>query len=86
MVWEIFWSQKAKTQLKKLRNKDTIRQIRDGVEDIKDDPYTPTKQLVGSTQRIFRVGKYRVILSLNRQQLLIYVVKVDKRAHSYNRI
>ena len=84
MTWNIQWSKKAVRQLKKLRQDGQM--IYDAVGQLQDDPYTPTKQLVGSNQRTYRVGDYRIILQLVRQQVLIFVVKIDKRGRVYERI
>jgi len=81
MTWTIQWSKKAVKQLRKLRQEG--QKIYDAVGELQDDPYTPTKQLVGTNQRTYRVGDYRVILQLVREQVLIYVVKVDKRGRVY---
>lgn len=84
MTWTIQWSGKAFKQLEKL--KQDGQTIYDAVGKLEDDPYSPTKQLIGSKLRSFRVGNYRVILNLIRQQLIIYVVKVAKRGRAYDRL
>ena len=84
MIWNVQWSAKAFKQLRKLKQDGEI--IYDAVGALKDDPYSATKQLTGSKQRSFRVGNYRIILDLRRQQLIVFVVKLAKRAHEYDRL
>jgi mRNA interferase RelE/StbE len=82
MTWSVIWSDKSKKQLKKLDKKIADRII-DGVEDIKEDPYTAVNRLTKSHFFRLRGGDYRVILELKNQKMIIFVVKVAKRSRVY---
>ena len=85
MLWEVIWSDKAAKQLDSL-GKDIARRIRDGVLDIRENPYRATKRLKSSKFFSLRVGDYRVILDLRRGQMTIFVVSTSGRGHSYDRL
>ncbi|MGI0077298.1 MAG: type II toxin-antitoxin system RelE family toxin [Nitrosopumilaceae archaeon] len=83
MVWTVIWSKKSVKQLKKL-GKNIARRIRDRVLEITDDPYKATKRLVNKELYSLRVGDYRVIMDLKREQLIIFVVSASHRKESYD--
>lgn len=83
MVWTVVWSEKSKKQLKKL-DKNIARRIRDRVLEITDDPYKATKRLVKKDLYSLRIGDYRAIMSLKREQLIIFVVSASHRKESYD--
>ncbi len=80
MVWQVVWSEKSVKQLKKL-DKKNARIIRDRVLDIRDDPYKTTNRLVNVDLYSLRIGKYRIILDLKREQLIIFALCCQKRSH-----
>ncbi len=82
MTWSVLWSDKSKKQLKKL-DKKIAGKIIDGVEDIKEDPYTAVNRLTGSKFFRLRVGNYRAILDLQQRKLVIFVVETDNRKRIY---
>lgn len=83
MVWTVIWSKKSVKQLKKL-GKNIARRIRDRVLEITDYPYKATKRLVNKELYSLRVGDYRVIMDLKREQLIIFVVSASHRKESYD--
>jgi len=85
LVWDVQWSEKSIKQLKKL-NKKEARIIRDRVLEIRNDPYTATNQLTDIQLYSLRVGQYRVILDLKREQLIIFTVSISKRGRVYDRL
>ena len=86
MVWTAIWSEKSAKQLKKIKKSDKklAQKIRDRVEEITDDPYKATKRLVNSPLYTLRVGDYRVIMDLIRQNLIIFIVSASNRKKSYD--
>ena len=85
MVWQVVWSEKSVKQLKKL-DKKNARIIRDRVLEIRDDPYKTVNRLVNVDLYSIRVGQYRIILDLKREQLIIFALSVAKRSRIYDRL
>lgn len=87
MVWDIQWSKTAETQLAKIlkSNKNIAQQIVTKLDEIVDDPYTFTEKLVGFNLHKMRVGSYRIILSLEEQKMIIFVVQVGHRSKIYEK-
>ncbi|MBI2126395.1 MAG: type II toxin-antitoxin system RelE/ParE family toxin [Thaumarchaeota archaeon] len=70
MKVEVRWTETAIKQLKKL-DKATSKTIIDRVEEIKSDPFSFLKKLQSVPLYSLRVGNYRVILSIERNNLVI---------------
>jgi mRNA interferase RelE/StbE len=87
MVWDITWSKTAEIQLAKIMksNKNIAQQIVTKLDEIVDDPYMFTEKLVGFNLRKIRVGSYRIILSLEEQKMIIFVVQVGRRSKIYEK-
>jgi mRNA interferase RelE/StbE len=87
MVWDIKWSKTAETQLARIvkSNKNIAQQIVTKIDEITDDPYLFTEKLVGSNLRKMRVGSYRIILNLEEQKMIIFVVQVGHRNKIYEK-
>lgn len=82
MTWSVLWSDKSKKQLKKL-DKKIIGRIIDGIEDIKENPYSAVNRLTGSQFFKLRIGDYRVIIDLQQGKLIIFVVETDNKKRIY---
>ncbi|MGI0047068.1 MAG: type II toxin-antitoxin system RelE family toxin [Nitrosotalea sp.] len=80
MSWDIKWSKTAQNQLEKISksNKNIAQQIVTKLDEISDNPYLFTEQLHGFNLRKLRVGNYRVILSLEEQKIIIFIVQVGQ--------
>jgi len=85
LVWQVVWSEKSVKQLKKL-DKKNARIIRDRVLEIRDDPYKTANRLVNVDLYSLRIGQYRIIFGLKREQLIIFALGVAKRGRIYDRI
>jgi len=83
MAFEIIWSESAIRELKKL---DRIigKRIFDRITRLEHDPYQNVTKLVNSPYFRLRVGDYRVILDIRRNQLRILVVKIGHRKKIYD--
>ena len=85
MTYELIYSDEARKQLKKL-NKDAQIRVISSLERIRLRPYSYVKRLVGVPYFSLRVGKYRVILNLKDDKLLIFVIEVGHRKNIYDRL
>lgn len=87
MTWDIKWSPTAQKQLQKITKSNTViaQQIVKRLEEIIDNPFDLTDKLHGTDLRKLRVGNYRVILSLEEQKIIIFVVEVGYRSKIYKK-
>jgi mRNA interferase RelE/StbE len=81
-MYEIVLSTKAREQLKKLSQevKDRIGIV---FERIKIRPHHFVKKLSGNPYFSLRVGKYRIILDIQNNKLIIYVIELGLRKNIY---
>ncbi len=82
MVWQIIWSIKSIKQLEKSDTKNSQRIIR-SILCCRDDPFRFVTRLANSPFYRLRVGDYRVIMDLEQNLLIIFVVELDKRGRIY---
>jgi len=82
MTYSILFSQTAEKQLKKL-DKGVQERILMSLERIRIRPYDFVKKLSGYSYYRFRVGDYRVILDIKKEQLIILVIEVGHRKSIY---
>ena len=82
MTYEIIFSDKAFKQLKKLE-REVQERIIATLERIRIRPEKYVTKLVGDPGYKLRVGDYRVILDIERDQLLILVIKIGHRKKIY---
>ena len=82
MTYEIIFSDKAFKQLKKLERKIQERIIA-SLERIKIRPESYITKLVGDPGYKLRVGDYRVIMDIDKDKLLILVIKIGHRKKIY---
>ncbi len=83
MTWTAKWSNTAIKQLKKFPIKDRKRILLKTIE-VEEDPFSYISRLEGSPLFRYRVGGYRVILSVVNDQLLLQIVKVAKHSRVYD--
>ena len=83
-MFEVEFSQLAEKQLLKLPNDVQIR-IVSTLERIKIRPHAHILKLVGSPYFRLRVGDYRVILDVQGNTLLIFVISVGHRKNIYQK-
>ncbi|MDD3623917.1 MAG: type II toxin-antitoxin system RelE/ParE family toxin [Bacilli bacterium] len=82
-MYEIIFSIKAKKQLLKLE-RNIQERIISALERIRIRPETFITKLVGDESYKFRVGDYRVIMDIDKNSLIILVIKVGHRKNIYN--
>jgi mRNA interferase RelE/StbE len=81
-MYSIRFTDKAKKQIFKLERKIQER-ILATLDRIKIRPYTYIKKLVGDPGYRLRVGDYRVIMDIDKGDLVILVIKIEHRKNIY---
>lgn len=84
MSYKVVWSRRSRKDLEGMDSKTRSRII-EKVESIKDRPFQYVKRLMGVPLYRLRMGKYRVILDIKNNELLIFVIMVGKRENIYSR-
>jgi mRNA interferase RelE/StbE len=84
MAWQVIWSEKSVKQLEKIDTKNA-QKIYDSVLGCADDPFKVVTRLQNSQFFRLRVGNYRVILDLQQNKMIIFVVETDHRSKVYKR-
>lgn len=84
MPWQVVWSEKSVKQLEKIDKKDA-QKIYDSVLECVEEPFRVVIRLTNSPFYIMRVGKYRVILDLQQNKMIIFVVESDHRSQIYKK-
>lgn len=84
MVYEIRWTEIAEKQFGRL-DKTVQKRIIKKLEEIRDDPFLYVTRLVGFNVYKVRVGDYRVILGIEKNTLLILVLRVGHRSNIYKK-
>ena len=82
MTYEILFSDKAFKQLKKL-DRPVQERIIATLERIRIRPEAHVTRLVGDPGYRLRIADYRVILDIDKERLLILVLKVGHRKRIY---
>tara|TARA_Y100000310_G_C20612348_1_gene778696 strand:+ start:1104 stop:1361 length:258 start_codon:yes stop_codon:yes gene_type:complete len=84
-MYDLIFSTIALKKLDKL-NKDIQKRIIRSLERILIRPESYVKRLVGSSYYGFRVGQYRIILDIQKNKLIIFVVTLGHRKSIYEKI
>jgi mRNA interferase RelE/StbE len=84
MAWQVIWSEKSVKQLEKIDVKNA-QKIYDSVLSCVDDPFKAVVRLQNSPFFRMRVGNYRVILDLQQNRMIIFVVETDHRSKVYKK-
>jgi addiction module toxin, relE/stbE family len=86
LAWRAELSPRALKQLSKL-DKPTARRIIDYLREIAsgEDPHSQGKELTGNLAGFwrYRVGNYRIIASIEDDELLILAITIDHRSQIY---
>lgn len=78
MVYDVQWTITAKRQFSKL-DKSIKKRIIDKIDSIQDNPFLYVTRLIGFDSYKLRVGNYRVILGIEKKNLVILALKVGHR-------
>jgi mRNA interferase RelE/StbE len=84
LLYEVIFSQKAKKQLFKLE-KVIQEKIISALERIRIRPEAYITKLVGDPGYKLRVGDYRVIVDIDKGNLLVLVIKIGHRRNIYEK-
>jgi len=84
MVWKIKWTDTAFKQLEKIQKQIQQRIIKK-LEGIVDNPYVFVERMVGQNLYKLRVGDYRVLMTLEHNKMLVWIVEVGHRSKIYDR-
>jgi mRNA interferase RelE/StbE len=82
MEYRVSLTPAARKALLALKEEDGER-IGRALKALRRDPLSQVKRLRGSQLYSRRVGKYRIILSIRRDQLLVIVVRIGRRGNVY---
>ena len=82
-MYEVVFSLKVKKQLLKL-DKDIQERIISSLERIRIRPGAFITKLVGDPGYKLRIGDYRVIMDIDKNNLIILVIKVGHRKNIYD--
>ncbi len=82
MTFEVRWTDTSLKQLEKL-DKSVARRIVEKVVSISEDPFLFVKKMEGFDLYRLRVGDYRVIMSIERKQMLVFILEVGHRSAIY---
>ena len=82
MTYDIRVTETAKKQLSKI-DKQVARRIDKKLREISSDPFLHVTRLVGLEIYKLRVGDYRVLMSIQKEKLVIMVVEIGHRRNVY---
>jgi len=82
LAYKISVTDTAKKQLKKLDRQTAIR-IDKKLHEISHDPFLYVTKLVGLEFYKLRVGNYRVLMTIEQNNLIIMVVELSHRRNVY---
>ena len=82
MTYEVLFSDLALKQLRKL-DREMRQRIITTIERIRIRPDTYIRKLVGDEGYRLRVGNYRVILDIDKEQLVILILRIGHRRNVY---
>ena len=82
MSYEITFTDSSRRQFIKLE-KDVQERIITALERIRIRPESYVKKLVGDSGYRLRVGDYRVILDIQKSELIVLVIKIGHRKNIY---
>ena len=85
MSYEIIFTDTSRKQFKKLE-KDIQERIIKALERIRIRPEAHIKKLIGGPGYRLRVGEYRIILDIEKEKLIILVIKIGHRKNIYKKL
>ncbi|MCL5989477.1 MAG: type II toxin-antitoxin system RelE/ParE family toxin [Candidatus Thermoplasmatota archaeon] len=81
--YEVKWTETTARFLEKMESVDADR-ILEKMKLVSKNPFHYIKRLKGIPLYSLRTGKYRVIMSIEREKLVILVVEVGNRKNVYD--
>ena len=86
-MYSILYSPAARKDIQKLPV-DVAKNIVNSIKEIRDNPKVHVKKLKGSPKSplySLRVGEYRVIMSIEGDKLIVFVIEVGHRSKIYRK-
>ena len=82
--YEVVWKGSAEKELRKLP-REAIRRLIDLATTLATDPYPQGTRKLAGTDRTWRVrsGNYRLVYTVEDQQLIVQVIRVGHRREVY---
>ncbi len=84
MKFKVIWDKKAREFLKK-QDKQISSRVVKKVDKIRKDPIKFLEPLVSIKSYKLRVGNYRVIIDVDWEKRILFVVLIDHRKRIYKR-
>lgn len=84
MTYEIIFTDKVLKQFKKLEH-DLQERIIKSLERIRIRPEAYVTKIVGDPGYRLRVGNYRILLDIDKEKLLILILKIGHRKSIYKK-
>ncbi len=85
MTFEVRWTESSFKKLEKL-DRQIQRRIVEKLEESAEDPYATAKKLAGVNLYSIRVGDYRVIVSIERNKMIVFVIDLGHRSKVYGKL
>ncbi|MEM3007752.1 MAG: type II toxin-antitoxin system RelE/ParE family toxin [Candidatus Nitrosotenuis sp.] len=82
MAYNIYITDTAKKQLAKI-DKQTARRIDNKLREISHNPFLYVSKLVGLDFYKLRISDYRVLMTIQKEKLIIMVVEISHRRNAY---
>lgn len=84
-MYEVFFTERASKQLKKIEKNDQERILK-ALERIRIRPESFVTKLIGDAGYKLRVGDYRIILDIVEEKVVILVLMVGYRKNIYDKL
>ena len=81
--YEVKWTESSVKALEELNKVDSER-ILEKIETVSKTPFHYVKRLKGVPLYSLRIGKYRVIMSIERERLVILILDIGNRKNVYD--
>ena len=84
-MWKVKYQPQVLKTLKKL-DKSTSIKILDYLEQVRENPKSFGKALIGNLRGFwrYRVGDYRIVCDMREKELVVLVVKIGHRSKIYD--
>ena len=84
MTFDVRWTESSFRKLEKL-DRYTQGRIIDTLEEAAKDPFALAKKLTGLNLYSIRVGDYRVIVSIEMNKMIVFVIDLGHRSKIYKK-
>jgi mRNA interferase RelE/StbE len=85
VTFEVKWTESSFKKLQKL-DRLTQKRIVEKLDEAAVDPFVIAKKLSGVNLYSIRIGDYRVIVSIEKQKMVILIIDVGHRSKIYRKL